>query len=310
MSTNNGRGAPAPLAHFTIGGIPLPAFEALSCGTWTGCSPGWGGDVTPAEAALRYLPRAIPLTGKRPPMVGWRTWDATRESIREWWTAHPDANVGIRCGSGLAVLDVDPRHGGDAALTELEGMHGTLPVTPTVATGGDGWHFYFKAPKGLPSRTIAPGLELKAEGRQVVAPPSIHPETGREYVWTRPLVESDMAVLPGWLMPEPAPVRYVRGGDHVHGDDYLRTIPATEYVPALTGSAVGPDLKAECPFHEDWRPSLHCYRDPVRGWFCFQCGRGGSIYDLGAFLYGITPRGADFHRLRQRLATELLGAVA
>src|SRR5256885_2269598 len=44
------------------------------------------------------------------------------EVIAAWWRRWPDANIGIRTGlpAGLAVLDVDPRHGGIAALEQLE----------------------------------------------------------------------------------------------------------------------------------------------------------------------------------------------
>ena len=54
--------------------------------------------------------------------------DATtdKETIRRWWQEWPDANVGVVAGaaSGLVVLDVDPRHGGDESLRELEEQHG------------------------------------------------------------------------------------------------------------------------------------------------------------------------------------------
>jgi hypothetical protein len=43
--------------------------------------------------------------------------------------------------------------------------------------------------------------------------------------------------------------------------------------------------------HEDRTPSLHVYGDPERGWFCFGCGRGGSIYDFAALLFGRGTRG-------------------
>jgi RepB DNA-primase from phage plasmid/CHC2 zinc finger len=84
----------------------------------------------------------------------------------------------------------------------------------------------------------------------------------------------------------------------VGGDDPLRGIPPGVYVPALTGQSVGRDGKVSCPFHEDRTPSLHLYERPEQGWYCFGCGRGGSIYDLAAELYGLLPRGRGFLRLR------------
>ena len=96
-----------------------------------------------------------------------------------------------------------------------------------------------------------------------------------------------------------------RRGSSTSGDP-LRGIPATTYVPVLTGQQLGRDGKATCPWHEDWNPSLHVYDDD-RGWYCFQCGAGGSIIDLGARLYGLEPRGRGFHDIRRRLAADLLG---
>jgi hypothetical protein len=84
-------------------------------------------------------------------------------------------------------------------------------------------------------------------------------------------------------------------------DDPLRRIPPAVYVQVLTAQSVGRDGKVSCPFHEDRTPSLHVYERPEQGWYCFGCGRGGSIYDLGAELYGLAPRGRGFLRLRDLL---------
>jgi hypothetical protein len=52
--------------------------------------------------------------------------------------------------------------------------------------------------------------------------------------------------------------------------------------PRATGLTAGRDGKVSCPFHgQDRSPSLHVYEDPAAGWYCFGCGRGGSIFDLG-----------------------------
>lgn len=92
--------------------------------------------------------------------------------------------------------------------------------------------------------------------------------------------------------------------------DLLRTIPATDYVPALTGQELGRDGKTHCPLHEEDRtPSLQAYPED-RGWYCFGCGRGGNIYDLGAHLWNIGTRGDEFRELRRRLARELLRTAA
>jgi hypothetical protein len=54
--------------------------------------------------------------------------------------------------------------------------------------------------------------------------------------------------------------------------------------------------------HPDRTASLHVYESPERRWYCFgRCGRGGTIYDLAAALYGLQPRSEDFKRLRAEL---------
>ncbi|MBA3401031.1 MAG: bifunctional DNA primase/polymerase [Actinobacteria bacterium] len=98
--------------------------------------------------------------------------------IAGWWQRWPSANVGIATGrrSDLVVLDVDPRHGGDDELAALVAEHESLPDTPVALTGGGGVHYYFRCPAGegvVKSVTLADGLELKADGTFVVAPPSL-----------------------------------------------------------------------------------------------------------------------------------------
>lgn len=91
-------------------------------------------------------------------------------------------------------------------------------------------------------------------------------------------------------------------------DDPFYGIPAEDYIHALTGLEATRGFFC-CPFHGDGRertPSLH-----VTGifWHCQGCKRGGSIYDFGAELWGITPRREGFSELRQRLGTVILGAA-
>jgi hypothetical protein len=84
--------------------------------------------------------------------------------------------------------------------------------------------------------------------------------------------------------------------------DPLLSIPPSIYVADLLGSAPRRNGKVRCPFHDDFYPSLHVYSTSARGWFCFQCRRGGTIYDLAAAVWGLQTRGSDFIEVRNRLA--------
>jgi predicted P-loop ATPase len=120
--------------------------------------------------------------GKHPrTMHGFK--DATTDpaKIAEWWGQWPDANIGIACGdSKLVVVDIDPRNNGDEGLVELERQFGQLPKTRTSLTGGGGWHIIYHVPMGTaPPRCWIPawpvmGIEIKADGGYIVAPPSTH----------------------------------------------------------------------------------------------------------------------------------------
>ena len=92
----------------------------------------------------------------------------------------------------------------------------------------------------------------------------------------------------------------------VTGRGGLEAIPPPVYFERLTGLRVGPSGKLRCLFHDDRSPSLHVYREPDRGWFCFGCGRGGSVYDLAALLSGRKTRGRDFIELQRELQELLL----
>jgi hypothetical protein len=76
----------------------------------------------------------------------------------------------------LLVLDVDPKNGGLESFAKLQMERGPFPETPTVYTPGGGLHLYFKHPgreqiKG--SVGFLAGLDWRADGNVVVAPPSL-----------------------------------------------------------------------------------------------------------------------------------------
>lgn len=154
------------------------------------------------------FPVALPTDGrggKMPLRHGWQE-SATcdPDAMRTWSQEFGDFNVGLVTGSrsGIVVLDIDPRHGGDVSLKELEREFGRLPDTPIVHTGGGGEHLYFRMSGPMRSRTgICNGLDFKADGGFVVAPPSLH-ASGVRYEWDGVLnLETvPLAPLPTWLL--------------------------------------------------------------------------------------------------------------
>jgi putative DNA primase/helicase len=165
--------------------------------------------VTPQlTAVLSYARQRLatfPLRpGAKTPLTDHGHLDATTDPgvLTDWWGRWPDANVGIACRpSGLVVVDVDPRNGGDDSLADLERQYGSLPATWRALTGG-GVHAIFQAPGDVPlvDGALAPGIDLKANG-YIVAPPSLHPN-GRRYAWEcgHEPGSLPLAALPGWLL--------------------------------------------------------------------------------------------------------------
>lgn len=138
------------------------------------------------------------------PLVAWST-EATVDDnqIHDWWSRWPDAGIGIALGpSGLVVLDVDPRNGGNESYQQIRDQ---LPATGAVQTGGGGLHLYYEGIRRTQPNRL-PGIDIKASGGYVVAPPSVHP-SGRQYEWIRPTFTDLWAPWPDWLdQPEPEPV--------------------------------------------------------------------------------------------------------
>jgi len=139
------------------------------------------------SAALAYAAlglSVIPLDGKRPALKSWTKYQQERadeRTIRAW----SFGNVGIVCGrisGNLVVLDLD----GAAGYAAFAATFPVLAETYTVASGGGiGRHVYFYADQLPPSvkamNTPIGHLESCSDGRQVVAPPSVHPVTGQAY---------------------------------------------------------------------------------------------------------------------------------
>ena len=150
----------------------------------------------------------FPCRGKEP-LTPNGFYDATTDpfDIAMHWRRYPDANIATPTGGEYWVLDTDPRHGGDLTLTDYERQYGTLPRTATVLTGGHdhGHHGWWLMPQMGTVRhkaNLGPGLDVLARGGYVIVPPSIHPETGRPYLWDigADLEDPGICAAPAWLL--------------------------------------------------------------------------------------------------------------
>jgi hypothetical protein len=144
------------------------------------------------EAALEYASMGysvIPVVeGDKKPKIKWQefqTRKATVEEITAWWTKWPKANVGIVTGaiSELCVVDLDRYKPGYDQTIELEYFPDSL-ITPSAITPRGGSHLYFLGPPDPISggADILPGIDLRAEGNFIVAPPSQN-GSGHSYKW-------------------------------------------------------------------------------------------------------------------------------
>jgi Bifunctional DNA primase/polymerase, N-terminal len=155
--------------------------------------------------------------------------------------AVPGGMLAVRTGSaaGVVVVDIDPRNGG-RVVPEL------MPPTRAVRTGSGGWHLYYAHPGGpLGSKvTGLAGVDVKADGGYVVAPPSVHPGTGVPYRWIgdRPIVAMPPGLVDACRPADPlagvsrtSRTSRIRAGQRRYGFSG----GTAQAVPAATGTGGG-----------------------------------------------------------------------
>lgn len=170
-----------------------------------------------AEIATGYASIGWPIfpikAGEKVPLTVRGFKDATTDAdrIKTWWERWPNAGIGLATGepSGVMVLDIDPRNGGNESLETILAKHGPLPETAECITGGGGRHVYFLHVPGTRCGKVADGIDRKADGGYVVLPCSLHP-SGNTYEWEQSSTPElvGIADAPAWLVagsqPKPA----------------------------------------------------------------------------------------------------------
>ena len=256
------------------------------------------------QAALSYQKRGwavFPLEGKIPKKGshGFKDASINGGAAREWWNANPDDNIGIATGlsSGLIVIDIDPRNGGDKALAELEKQYGALPQTAEVTTGrrDGGRHLYFLPPLDIAVKSkkgqdgIAPGVEVCSTGAYVVAPPSHHPDTGKRYIWKYHPTAVPLATLPAWIVELANAERKVEpaGPPVLTYKDFYE-----KHIPSLKLSGDGSNAQGLCPFHKNGMEKDASFSANLStGLFvCFTCNEKGNAQQFAQKLDVPTPK--------------------
>jgi hypothetical protein len=128
--------------------------------------------LAPAEQGIP----CFPCTLSKAPATPHGFKDASNDPlvIRELFRFRPDALIGVPTdgSSGLNVLDVDPRHGGDEWLLE---NHHRLPPTREHRTRSGGLHLIFRHEATLKCSAgrIASGIDVRAGGGYVIWWPAV-----------------------------------------------------------------------------------------------------------------------------------------
>ena len=161
------------------------------------------------------VPPLLRVNGKRALNREWQL--GPREEPDKWRRrlARHRGNVGVLCGAGIAALDFDVYKPEGARTLEMLEDAGMIPKdTVRAHTGGGGLHLLVRYdPKrwhvgcgDFAKVTLADGgrlpggAEWKGEGGYIVVAPSIHPDTGRPYVWEDGCGPGDIEI--GWAPAE------------------------------------------------------------------------------------------------------------
>jgi hypothetical protein len=205
------RGIPVYPVHWPR---PIPSGVSLACS----CPPGPACDRPAKHPLVRH---------------GVKDATTNADRIGRWWGRWPQANVGLATGICFDALDIDGP-AGLAALGELQEAVRLRLAGPLVATGGGGWHHWFR-PTGhgnRPPRGLA-HVDWRGKGGCVLAPPSRH-ISGGTYRWLVSLDQAPLPEVPAALRPllDPDPPTTDRpartAGPNLAGHPYGRRVLADE----------------------------------------------------------------------------------
>jgi putative DNA primase/helicase len=150
-----------------------------------------------AYQALGLMLHPLKPGEKTPLLRGWvETASNNLEEILSWDAKYPTANWGVVTGpeSGITVVDIDPRNGGDQSWAVLVAKYGE-PNAPKVSTPSGGMHYYFKHFMG--TQPLGDGIDVLNNRHNAVLPPSR--TASGEYAWAGGSIPKNIPSAPKWL---------------------------------------------------------------------------------------------------------------
>lgn len=172
----------------------------------------------------------LPPGTKTPPPGGYTGAGGAWPSGADVWTwaeDHATGNICLRMPPDVIGIDVDAYDDKHGAQTFAEANNKNQPLPPTWRSTSRGDRvsgiYLYRVPPGLAwPGELGPGVEIiQTRHRYAVAPPSVHPSTGRRYRWITP--DGDTA-----------------GDGRVPNVDELPDLPQ-DWIDALTGGRIAVD---------------------------------------------------------------------
>ena len=114
---------------------------------------------------------------KRPVGLDWPTLATADVEVLTSQFEPGGVGIGVACGPqpngrNLVVVDVDVKYDGMANWERIVAEHGPFPVTATHTTPSGGMHLFWDSPETFSNGKLAPGVDIRGQGGQVVVPPS------------------------------------------------------------------------------------------------------------------------------------------
>jgi hypothetical protein len=246
-------------------------------------------------------------------------------------------NIGIRGRAQDLIMDIDPKNGGTESLAMLQWeVDDDFSRYPFTVTGSGGRHIFMsKPPEGRWRWHLKgyPGIDFQGLGRYVVAPGSIHPDTGKPYTfhWPSlsvasfhvPLLQPappkllDLLLKPvreereergsglitpdglAMLLAELDPVDFGQGGQH--HDEWLDIAMGAHFATSGDGMEEWLDWCARDPRYGDEARVTNAYR-----WDSFTDGRedGVTFRTLLRAVGRVNPRLVGRFRVRGEAAKD------